>query len=51
MKIKNRLKRHKIKLLPHTKKVLGWHIKQYIKEKVKSKGTKEKVKSKEMITN
>ena len=42
LKIKNRLKRYKLKLLPDTKKVSGWHIKQYIKDKVKSKG---------MITN
>ena len=38
----NGLKRYKLKLLPDTNKVSGWDIKQYIKEKIKSKG---------MITN
>ena len=42
VKIKNILKCHKLKLLPDTYKVSGWHIKQYIKEKVESK---------KMITN
>ena len=40
--MKNILKRYKPKLLPDTDKVSGCHIKQYIEEKVKSKG---------MITN
>ena len=35
--MKNRLKCYKLKLLPDTYKVLGLHIKQYIKEKVESK--------------
>ena len=37
VKIKNRLKCYKLKLLPDTYKVSGWHIKQYIKENVESK--------------
>ena len=43
--IKNRLKRFKLKLLFDTKKVSVWHIKQYIKEKVKSKGMITKLKN------
>ena len=38
MKIKNRLKRYKLKLLPNANKISGWHIKQFEKEKNKSKG-------------
>ena len=33
VKIKNRLKCYKLKLLADTFKVSGWHVKQYIKEK------------------
>ena len=36
MKIKNR--RYHLKLLHDTSKVSGWHIKDFVKEKVKSKG-------------
>ena len=36
--MKNKLNRYKLKLLPNTNKVSGWHIKQFIKEKGKSKG-------------
>ena len=36
--MKNRLKPYKLKLLPDTNKVSGWHIKQFVKEKGKSKG-------------
>ena len=42
VKVKNRLKCYKLKLLLNTNKVSGSHIKQYIEEKVKIK---------EMITN
>ena len=42
MKTKSRLKCYKLKLLPDTYKVSGWHIEQYIKRKVESK---------KMITN
>ena len=35
--MKNKLKRYKLKLLPNTNKVSGWHVKQFIKEKGKVK--------------